>query len=75
MNKLGGLEHLVDALQAVHENAHKASVAASNASEDADDAYDAYYASLQAYGEAWAQCVRTYAPSRSIRPKARGVEE
>ena len=24
-------------------------------------------------GEAWAQCVRTYAPSRSIRPKARGV--
>lgn len=24
-------------------------------------------------GEAWAQCVRTYAPSVSIRPKARGV--
>ena len=24
-------------------------------------------------GEAWAQCVRTYAPSRSMRPKARGV--
>lgn len=24
-------------------------------------------------GEAWAQCVRTWAPSVSIRPKARGV--
>jgi hypothetical protein len=25
-------------------------------------------------GEAWAQCVRTYAPSRSIRPKARPID-
>ena len=33
----------------------------------ADDLEDEYQ------GEAWAQCIRTYAPSVSIRPQARGV--